>query len=382
MDALKHHYVSTTKVEFLYPDETVAFDISGDCIQDGSSVSVQYQSGARRSATLVVDNWENIYDMNVNKVWFGQKIRISAGIYMPDGTQFTLPQGIFYVNNPEEVFDPSTRTTTFSLSDKWSYLDGSLFGNFAGVYQLIPGNNLFVAIQQLLLTDRGNGEPLDRTPPLLDSSYIGKTYTVADRTYNYLDCPYTAKISGNYASVVNEINTMLVSVCGYDCRGRFVLENANTDVKDDQNAVQWDYTTNPSLLVSVSRNPQLTEMYNHVIVTGGVLNGHIAKGEAINDDLSSPTNVSYVGKKTYVVEQSKYYADEQCLEMAKYELTRRKRLSSQITIETLPIYHLQEHQLIALDFDNTTQNRQLYLIDGYELPLGQTENMSITASLV
>lgn len=369
-------------MEFLNPDETVAFDLSGDCIQDGSSVSAQYQSGSRRSATLVVDNWANIYDLNINKVWFGQKIRVSAGIILPDGRDFTLPQGTFYVSNPEEVFNPDTKSTTFSLVDKWAFLDGSLFGNFAGVYQLVPGNNLFTALQQLLLTDRGNGEPLDRIPPILDSSYIGKTYVVNGTTYNYLDCPYTAKISGNYANVINEINTMLVSVSGYDCRGRFVLENANTDVTDDQNAVQWDYATNPELLVSVARTPQLTEMYNHVIVTGSVLNGHIAKGEAINDDLSSPTNINYIGKKTYVIEQSKYYADVQCEEMAKYELNKRKRLSAQVTVETMPIYHLQEHQLIALDLDSSTQARQLYIVDGFELPLGQTENMSITASLV
>ena len=374
--------MSTAKVEFLNPDESTAFDISGDCIQDGSSISVHYQNGTRRSATLVVDNWDNIYDINLNKVWFGQKIRISAGIILPNGNEYTLPQGTFYVSNPEEVFNPSQHTTTFSLVDKWSFLDGSLFGNFAGVYQLVPNNNLFTALSQLLLVDRGNGEPLDRVPPILDSSYIGKTYTVSGTTYQYLNCPYTAKISGNYANVINEINTMLVSISGYDCRGRFVLENSNTDVTDAQNAVQWDYATNPELLISVSRTPQLTEMYNHVIVTGGVLNGHIAKGEATNTDLSSPTNIYYVGKKTYVIEQSKYYADAQCLEMAKYELNKRKRLSTQVTVETMPIYHLQEHQIISLDLDSTTQSRQLYLVDGFELPLGQTENMSITASLV
>ena len=382
LNTLKKDHTAITQIDFLYQDGSVAYSITDDVIQDGSTLSVSYQTiGTRRTATLVVNNWLRQYELHPDKIWFGQQIRISKGLILPDGTEYLLPQGIFYVSNPNEVFNPSERTTTLSLVDKWAYLDGTLFGNIPGTYILNVGDNLFTAIQQLLITDRGNGVVLDNYHPLLSRSYLSKTYTVGATTYNYLDCPYTAKISGTYADVLSEINTMLVASTGYDVSGTLRVESANADFPDNKRPVLWNFTTLEKEFLGISLNSHPEKLYNHIIVTGGTLNGHVAKGESSDTDPRSPTSIQRIGRKTAPIEeQSKYYADEQCQDLSDYRLSQYKKLAVDATIECAPIFHLQENCLVTVYRDGVDNARIPYLVSGWTMPLGQTGTMTINAS--
>lgn len=379
MDTLRTNFTPAVRIEFLQDDGSTAYEITEDAIDQGSTLNVNYQNGARRSASLIMDNWQDLYTYKINKVWFGQKIKIKAGVYLKDGTPALFNQGVFYVANPQDVFNPAQRTVTLQLTDKWSYLDGSLFGKIAGVYLLNVDDDLFVATQQLLLTDRGNGVPLDNIPPMLSDYYIGRTTTVAGQTHRVLDCPYTAKISGCYADVLNEIGTMLVATMGYDANGQLRVESINADIiPDNLRQILWQFSTDEPELFGVTETPQPTTMYNHIVITGGVLNGRIAKGIAINDDPSSPTNVSIVGYKTYPEERSKYYADSQCQELAEYYLNQYQNLSSTVNISCSPMYHFQENELVTIFREGKDDRVVPCLVSGWTLPIGLGQ-MQITA---
>ena len=379
MDTLRTNFTPAVRIEFLQDDGSTAYEITEDAIDQGSTLNVNYQNGARRSASLIMDNWQDLYTYKINKVWFGQKIKIKAGVYLKDGTPALFNQGVFYVANPQDVFNPAQRTVTLQLTDKWSYLDGSLFGKIAGVYLLNVDDDLFVATQQLLLTDRGNGVPLDNIPPMLSDYYIGRYTTVAGQTHRVLDCPYTAKISGCYADVLNEIGTMLVATMGYDANGQLRVESINADIiPDNLRQILWQFSTDEPELFGVTETPQPTTMYNHIVITGGVLNGRIAKGIAINDDPSSPTNVSIVGYKTYPEERSKYYADSQCQELAEYYLNQYQNLSSTVNISCSPMYHFQENELVTIFREGKDDRVVPCLVSGWTLPIGLGQ-MQITA---
>ena len=379
MAALHTNFSPAVRIEFLHDDGTTALEITEDAIDQGSTINVNYQNGARRSASLIMDNWDDTYSYNINKIWFGQKIRIRAGLYLTDGTPALFDQGVFYVSNPQDVFNPAQRTATLQLVDKWAYLDGSLFGKVKGVYLLNVGNDLFVALQQLLLTDRGNGFPIDNIPPMLSNYYIGRMTTVAGQTHRVLDCPYTAKISGCYADVLNEIGTMLVATMGYDASGQLRVESINSDIiSDNMRQVLWQFTTDEPELYGITETPHPTSMYNHIVITGGVLNGAIAKGEAINNDPSSPTNVNVLGYKTFSEERSKYYADSQCQELAEYYLNQYKNLSSTVNISCSPMYHFVENQLVTVWRESKDDSAVPCLVTGWTLPIGMGQ-MQITA---
>lgn len=79
--ALKTDYTPITRIDFLYPDGSVAYRLDSDVLQDGSSVNVAQQvTGARRTGTLVLDNWKQIYNLHPDQIWFGQQIKVSKGL--------------------------------------------------------------------------------------------------------------------------------------------------------------------------------------------------------------------------------------------------------------------------------------------------------------
>lgn len=382
LEQIKKNHISITKLEWLNPDGTVAFDISQDVIQDGT-LSVTYQNGMRRTADITINNWDNIYDVNVNKIWFGQQIRLSCGLILPDGYEYYLPQGVFYVSNPISYIAPTQKTIKLNLVDKWAYLDGTLFGKIEGIYQLNVGDNLFTAIEQILRKDRGNGLPIDSVPPLLSSYYIGKTVHYNDEDIPILDCPYTFRLESgsSYADLLTEIATMLVGEIGYDKTGTLRLESVQTDVADTAREVLWNYNTHESELLSYNIESKTSEVFNDIVITGAVINGAIAKGRATNTDIRSPTSIYHIGRKTKYEEQSKYYSNDQCQELAEYYLKKYQGLKETITIASIPMFHFTENALITLSKDNGT-SRTPYIVNSYTLPLAQIGTMTITATSI
>lgn len=114
LETVNESFTKLARLDFLQPDGSIAFSIDnnpfnsrfGAFIQDGD-LTVNLQNGQRRQATVTLSNLNSEYDFNVNNVWFGSQIRLMEGVILPDGTDFYLPQGVFYVRDPEETFMPN-----------------------------------------------------------------------------------------------------------------------------------------------------------------------------------------------------------------------------------------------------------------------------------
>ena len=125
-----------SKLEFLQPDGSVAFSLGNTfkrgymtthdsrAFIQGGTLNVSLQNGERRKATVTLANLDDAFDYNINKIWFGQQVRLLMGLVLPDGTDFYLPQGVFYIKDPQAVCQPDSRPVTFPLVDKWNYLNG------------------------------------------------------------------------------------------------------------------------------------------------------------------------------------------------------------------------------------------------------------------
>ena len=116
-----------TKLEFLDMNGLPSFIIREDFIS-GGQLTVQKQDGVRRTASITLSNLDHAHDFNPNKIWIGQQVRMWAGIRLPSGEDYFLPQGVFYITNPEESYMPNARTMQLSLIDKWAGLDGTVGG--------------------------------------------------------------------------------------------------------------------------------------------------------------------------------------------------------------------------------------------------------------
>lgn len=394
--ALKTPFVKRVRLRFLNPDGSTAFFLdnnprnrrSSAFIQDGT-LTVNLQNGQRRQATITLSNLDRAYDYNINNVWFGQQIALDEGLVLPNGEDYYLPQGVFYVSEPEEVLQPGKRTATYNLVDKWAYLDGSLFGNLEGTHEVSLNTNIFAAMASILSIDRGNGYPIDRVKPLFTNYYNGKTQTLPDGSTALLTLtPHTLRIDsddGTYGDVMTGLSDMLSAWIGYDQAGRFRVDPSQDDILDTNKPILYAFSPNEVTFLGATYTVKNTEVYNDIIVLGETLDDNTQPaGRAQNLDPRSDTNVyTSLGRRTKRYLQSGFSAKQQCQDYAAWKLKRQTVLQKSVSFSCQQMFHIVENNLITLQrTDKPGSPVERHLIQGFSRPIGQTGAMTITATSV
>lgn len=150
LDIVSGNFRKAIKVEWLNYDESVSFEFTNALYDINVDLSVNHQDGSRRTCTLTLNNDRNKFPVNFNNIWLGQKFKLWMGVYLDEKTPYYLPQGVFYISNPNDVYQPSTRTIKINGVDKWAFLDGTLHGKLSGTYQTGINTNLYDATRELL----------------------------------------------------------------------------------------------------------------------------------------------------------------------------------------------------------------------------------------
>lgn len=392
LSALKGDFHKICKLEFLQPDRSVAYVLDNNpnnrrskAFIKAGNIRVNLQNGQRRQASVNIVNLDGEYDYAINKVWFGQEIRLSEGLILPDGSEFYLPQGVFLVKDSQEIFKPNQREVTYPLVDKWANLDGTLYGNLGGTYEVPVGAEIFPAIAFLLAEDRGNGVPVDNMTPMFTDYYNGMTTTDNDgNVYSNTVTPYTLRVdstTGTLADVILGLNTMLAGWVGYDATGRFRLDPSQDDIMDIQKPIQWAFTPTEKQFLGATYTVKNSEMYNDIIVNGEALGTDpTPNARAQNRDPASDTNINLIGRKTLREEKQGYYTEQICQWYAEWKLKRITVLQKSVSIESTQMFHLSENNLVTIRRpDKKGSPVERHLIQGFSRPLTGSSPMTIEA---
>ena len=392
---LKTNYRPAIKIEWVNNDGSSYGEITNSYVDMSGTVSVSMENGTRRTADIELDNSSGEFSVDVYNLWYGKMVKLWMGVYLSDGSPYYFPQGVFYVNSVEESNTPLQRTVSLHLIDKWCFLDGTMWGNLDGIYIVPIGSNIYDALTKLLKTSRFTGENVDEAGepqtnavdpimPNLSSYYLTKTYKDGETTYNAIDTPYEIRMEygKTYADILLEFATILGAYIYYDVDGRLTIEPTQDDIVDSSKPILWTFTPNEQEFLSEDSSHDFGTFYNDIIVIGYTTNGKQAKGRAQNKNTTSPTAIQIVGIKTYPpYEDAAYYTDEQCNELAEYYLKRQTIKQRSVQISSAPMFHLRENRLIECVRPYTMEKEAL-LISGYDLPIGTTGTMSITATSV
>lgn len=394
---LKENHKTAVKLAWINPDETVRAEFTNDIYDMSGTLSVNYQNGSRRSCTITLNNWDNKFPINYNNIWFNQKFKLWMGLYLDDATPFYIPQGVFYVTNPSTVYNPSTRTLKIQGADKWSALDGTLFGNLTGTYQTNIGTNLYDATRALLKMSRFHNsfgetnnvlEMLDPIVPLLDNSLLSKTVEVNGETHNVINCPYTARQEKGkkISDVFLEYATILGAEVYYNTDGRFVyspLSQTINNINDTNKEILWDFNITEKQMMGIDLSYNFGEVFNDIIILGNIANGYQAKARIQNRNPMSDTCVQKIGLKSKEpFESNQYYSDSQCAELGKYYIMNDTIMSKTGSFTTAPIYHMDVNKFITLSTQDNNMKKEPFLVNGYTLQISDTSNMSLDVTSV
>ena len=397
LKALRTNFRKRTRLEFLQQDDSVAFVVDDNAstardktfIQNGGSLSVNLQNGMRRTASIQLANVNDVFAYNVNNIWLGTKVRLLMGVELPNGLPYLLPQGVFYIKDPQEVLNPTERTITFSLVDKWAVLDGTLGGQLEGTYECPVNSNIFEAMRGILQINSGNGLPLDSTPPVFTDYYNSKTQMLPDgTTASLIRSPYTARFDSEgdtYADVLLGLNEMIAGWIGYDAYGALRVDASQDDILDTDKPMQWEFSTSEQQFLGATYTIQSSEVKNDIIRVGQALNDGYAVvgGRAQNFDPRSDTNINIIGLKTDRQSKAGYYTNQVCMDLAEFELKRNTVLKKAISISSQQMFHLTENSLVLIRRPDKAGNPyEKHLINGFTIPIGQTGEMTISATSV
>lgn len=410
LNALTKPFKKISKLEFLQPDNSIAFTLDNNYkngymtkypskafIQNGT-LNISLQNGERRKATITLANLDNAFNYSINNIWFGQKVKLLMGIEFGDGTQFYLPQGVFYIKDPQNIFQHNLKEITFPLVDKWNYLNGTLFGKLPNSYQINSNTNIFEAIQSLLRLSKFNlneetnpVKQIDNITPVFTNYYNNQFYEAVNSdgsiTSNIpmINTPYDIieQSGGTIANLILSLNEIIAGIIGYDPTGALRVEPSQDDINDSDKAVLWDFNPDNGTLIGLNETIKNSDVYNDVLIIGEGLTSQEVWGRATNFDPRSDTNVNIIGKKTFIESKANYFNATQCVSLAQWYLKRKTVLQKSIVIQSSQMFHLLENRLINVRrIDKKGTPVEKHLIQSISLPIGESGTMSINATSV
>lgn len=391
LNMLRKPFQKLCRLRFLQPDGSTAFMLdnrqtgsrAGAFISEGT-ITHNWQSGRRTSATVTLSNVDGEYDYSFNTVWFGQEIALDEGLVLSDGeTEFYIQQGVFLIETPTETVSPDNRTVTYNLVDKVAELDGTLGGNLEGTYQVPVGTNIFTPISALLSEDRGNGYPIDRVTPVYTEYYNSKTQTLPDgSTVSMVLSPYTLTVEGGGTKwdVISGLAAMVNGWVGYDETGALRIDPSQDDILDTDKPIEWAFSMDEAELLGMAYTVKNTEVYNDFICVGELLSNNAQpKGRAQILDSRSPCDINAIGRKTKWVQQAGFGTDTQCRDYAEWMVKRSSVLQRAINISCSQMYHLHGNALCTLcRTDKPGSPVERHLVLGFSRPLASNGEMSVS----
>lgn len=345
---------SLTKVVFLRADETPLFEVTNEISTDGS-LNIQNKNGVRRSVGFGLDNFNQQFFPELDSpIWLGKKFKLYMG-YRIDGEDFYLPQGVFVMDDP--MVESETNTVQINAVDKFGLLDGSLGGELDSIFIINAGVTVNTAVRSVMLLSN------DTKPIIIDS-------TVASQTLPYQIIKETGDTLG---SILEELALAFSCNVYYNEDGSLVFEK---DISDAIKGSLYDFIVEDNEVNYAGGNTRhkFREVYNACLVIGDNINGSIATGEVLNNDLLSDTSIPNIGyKRTLVIYDDIIYNSSLAIERAKYELKRAMTVGTEGSLTSVQMYHFDVDRVITITNERLNFDHKRTLINSISIPFNMSE---------
>jgi len=356
------------RLTLLNSDDSVRREIPEEDIALGGSYSENYQNGQRRSLSFSLYNEDGRYTPGVNGTWITDRIGLEMGLRMADGGTAWFKRGVYAVSQPSVAHSNDQDLVQVSAGDKWSLLSGAS-GTLGDTYEVPSGSLCADVIAGILLSDRGDGGPIDVRPPFIHPSLRNK------RT----QATITMSAGQTYADILLEIATQLSAEVFYNSEGTLTVLPIEEASLDNGKASQWDFDEDQVKAISFSFSAQ--EIYNRVIVVGSTSGGQYHRAEASNEDPSSPTSVSRIGVRTApIINDANITTDRLAQERAQYELRKVLLLRTPIAFEARINPLITVNCVITISSPFLLMGKERFVVQSVSHSLDHSGSMTVSAA--
>lgn len=354
---------SKIKIEVLNFNFQTVNSLEGRTIS--GSISIDATSDIRRTCniTLVIDKMDNIVTPG-HIIWIDKFIKIYQGIDNPRNNNETVwwNMGIFLINNPNSVYNSTTKTVTFEGLDLMSKLSGRRNGQLPAVATVIPAESKVANVVKQTITQLGGFDK----------------YIIEDTG---ITVPYDIK--KDMGSTVYDLLVELRDLYAgwemfFDVDGVFHWQQIPDGVNE---AVVLDFDQlNQNLIISDNINVDFENVKNNIIVYGRLLDtGEQVMGVRRDNVTNSPFNINKIGQINFIVNDERIYNNDLAKQRANYELFLHARMNDAITMEIVPIPWLNDVNVKIRHNNKEIGIEGDYLIKSLEIPLDVGSNMVVNA---
>lgn len=367
------------KIELVDRTETTVLK---EIVQDidasnAGSITINYQQGVRMGCTLNIINNAKLYELSMGTgyLWMGAKFKLYIGIYDTDkGDTYWFSEGVYYINNPVDNNNLSEKYITITGVDKFGFLGSELnYNQLIGTYHVDANNLIYDVIKSILALDIGNGYCVDTVEPYLDPLYKDEVL------------PYTIeKAPGAYlGDILIELANILGANIYYDKMGHLVVKSGTIDMSYSQEGAIWSFTDVLPEYMGSSISYNYSDVINVVPVVSNNVNDKIYSYVAENNNPSSPTRISLIGRKEMApVETAMAYNAERAKDYAEYLLNKKSIVQTLINFTSSLIPHLDVDKVCNITDKYYNYQQQRFIIQSLNIPLNTTSTMNISASNV
>lgn len=350
-------YRQRIKLELLrYSDLSVYKEITGDVVKGSCNLTTERKNGVRRSSnfslinSVIDDVGKYVPDIKNNVLSPRSPIRLYLGLANENNEEFYISQGIFFLASPSISSNFSQNIVNLELIDAFSIFNSQLGGELLSTYIIPLGTNLYTAINSILQTE--NSYPL---PCILDSIYSLETnpYTI------------TTEASSSFGDILIELALIVSGNLFFNREGQLTLSQ---DTNDNIKGSVYDFTTENAHYKGATSRYNYSEFFNSVLVIGSNINGLVYSAEATDNNLMSPTSVNNIGfKRQKRIENSNLNSTQKCQDLADYELKRLVSKQNEVSISSIPLYHIEADDVITLTDASLGFNKERFLINSINI---------------
>lgn len=354
------------KIELLRKiDETPYLSFEGELIDSNGTLTIGNEEGVRRTCSFSISNINNEYTELFKNIGIGSKFKLYLG-YRINGNNFYMPQGIFIIDTPQMNSLLADKSIIITGTDKWSMLNGSNGGVLQVTYSAAAGSKLGDMISTLLSLDIVS----DPKPPIIDSSV--KDFEI------YYDI---VKPVGNYVSdIILEAVYSASCYCYYDESGFLNVRPFEYDF--DKYPAHFFSDELDINYISSQRIYNLVENYNAIYVEGDNTQSEdpVYCAFAYNQDPTDPNSIPSLGYRKFkiITEYTKgINTQEKANDRAMWELKKASSEQSNVTINSVPMYHLDVNKIIALTDSHLGADGEKFLINSISIPISISGEMTL-----
>ena len=345
--------VILVKIEVLDYSEYPIYEITDDVIVDSDNFSSTYQQGTRAKLSFDIYNNEHKYDTNVDSpFWFDKKIKYYKGLKDTyTGDIYWFSKGVFTVTSISQEDD----IISVSMVDKFGILSSETGGAcLENSTKISLGDKVGKMFTDMLSQDKGNGQPVDPIPPIIDFDTrdieVGEDLELSTGAY--------------FSDIFTDLANNLKCENYYNGSGHMILTRGSSDFEFKNKASMWEFDEEVTAeFISANLDYNFTDVKNRVTVWGENFDGVSSVAVVTNDNPKSPVRVSLVGYRVANTLEDMYgYSQENVNAYAEIYLKMKSIMGLSVKLDCTMLPHLNVEDVVTVRCSKLGMNNVRFLI--------------------